>query len=211
MGVALVWASCAAPPAPPPARAPQPTQARSAAVAPPEAAIRLRAELNQRFAGRIARVESALGAAPAVASDSTTSAASAFLSGMHRKIHKLWGFGMLEEWDGLSPRNRYNDKSLVTELEIVLNPDGTVERVVRVSASGYLPYDAAAVDVVYSAGPYPSPAPELLSGNGKVYVHWRFYRDNRQCATLGAGLYVLHNGQSSSPSRDGGADLSSDR
>ena len=59
-----------------------------------------------------------------------------------------------------------------------------------VRASGLLEYDVAAVDVAYSAGPYPDPPREIRSANGKIYVHWHFYRDERQCAT--SGVDSLH-------------------
>jgi hypothetical protein len=30
-----------------------------------------------------------------------------------------------------------------------------------------------------------------MSANGKIYLHWRFHRDNRQCATFGVDPYIL--------------------
>src|SRR6185312_6231126 len=48
-------------------------------------------------------------------------------------------------------------------------------------------------DVVYSAGPYPDPPRAIRSGNGKVYLHWHFYRDDRQCGPAGADPYILEN------------------
>ena len=44
-----------------------------------------------------------------------------------------------------------------------------------------------------SAGPYPDPPREIRSANGKIYVHWRFYRDERQCATSGVDYFILDN------------------
>ena len=49
------------------------------------------------------------------------------------------------------------------------------------------------IDVAYSAGPYPDPPREIRSTNGKIYVHWRFYRDERQCATSGVDYFILDN------------------
>ena len=37
---------------------------------------------------------------------------------MHRSIHELWGFGQLEEWDEKSGSSPFNNRNLVTELEI---------------------------------------------------------------------------------------------
>jgi hypothetical protein len=117
----------------------------------------------------------------------------AYIARMHRSIHELWGFGQLEEWDDKPTSSPYNNKNLVTELEIVLNGDGTVDRIGVARPSGLLEYDVAAVDVAYSAGPYPDPPRAIRSANGKIYVHWKFYRDERQCATSGADPYILDN------------------
>ncbi len=129
----------------------------------------------------------------------------AFIARMHRTIHKHWGFGALEDWDELSGSSPLNNPNLLTTLEIVLDRDGTVDKVTVVRASGYLPYDAAAIDVAYTAGPYPDPPRGLRSGNGKIYVHWRFYRDDRQCATSGVDYYVLDNAPSGGDRGDGPA------
>ncbi|HVX95392.1 MAG TPA: energy transducer TonB [Polyangia bacterium] len=122
----------------------------------------------------------------------------AFVARMHRSIHVLWGFGALEDWDELGSSSPLNNQNLLTTLEIVLNSDGTVDKVTIVRASGYLPYDTAAIDTAFAAGPYPEPPREIRSANGKIYVHWRFYRDGRQCATPGVDYFILNN-----PPKDG--------
>jgi len=127
----------------------------------------------------------------------------AFIAQMHRNIHRLWGFGALEDWDELSSSSPFNDESLMTTLEIVLNRDGTVSKVTPVRASKYLPFEAAAIDVVYSAGPYADPPREIRSGNGKIYVHWSFFRDGRQCATTGVDYYILNNAPKDGDLADG--------
>jgi TonB family protein len=114
-----------------------------------------------------------------------------YIARMHRGIHKLWGFGVLEDWDTKSSSSPLNDMSRWTMLEIVLNGDGTVDKVTVARPSGYLPFDVAAMDVVLSAGPYPDPPGEIKSANGKIYLHWRFHRDARQCATFGVDPYIL--------------------
>jgi hypothetical protein len=153
-----------------------------------------------RFQQRVGRVQSALEnfipeVKPGNQDRLNTRAApfAAFIARMHRSIHKLWGFGMLEEWDERSGSNPLNNPDLLTTLELVLNGDGTLEKVTIVKTSGLLEYDAAAIDVAYSAGPYPDPPREIRSKNGKIYVHWRFYRDARQCATSGVDYFILNN------------------
>jgi TonB family protein len=117
----------------------------------------------------------------------------AYIARMHRSIHKLWGFGALEDWDELGSSSPLNNPNLMTALEIVMNGDGSVDKVSIVKSSGYLPYDAAAMDVAYSAGPYPDPPRAIRSKNGKIYVHWRFFRDERQCATSNVDYFILDN------------------
>jgi TonB family protein len=129
----------------------------------------------------------------------------AYIARMHRSIHKLWGFGALEDWDELGSSSPLNNPNLLTTLELVLNGDGTVDKVTIVKGSGYLGYDAAAMDVAYSAGPYPDPPRAIRSKNGKIYVHWRFYRDERQCATSGVDYFILDNAPKGSDQPDGPA------
>ena len=39
-----------------------------------------------------------------------------------------------------------------------------------------------------------APAPSsILSGDGRVYFHWGFYRNQRQCGTFNAEPYILPN------------------
>lgn len=117
----------------------------------------------------------------------------AFIDRMHRNIHKLWGYGALEDWDELPASSPFNDETLMTKLEIVLNADGTVHKVTVVRPSRYLAFDVAAIDAVFSAGPFPEPPRQIRSGNGKIYVHWSFHRDAHQCATTGASPFILDN------------------
>jgi TonB family protein len=117
----------------------------------------------------------------------------AYIAKMHRSIHKLWGFGALDDWDELPSSSPLNNYKLSTTLEMVLDRDGTVDKVTVVRASGYLPFDAAAIDVAFNAGPYPDPPRAIRSANGKIYVHWQFNRDERQCATSGVDYFILDN------------------
>ena len=86
-----------------------------------------------------------------------------------------------------------NNRELLTRLEIVLNGDGTVDGVKVIRTSGVMGFDVAAVDVVYNAGPFPDPPAAIRSRNGKIYVHWSFHRDERQCATSHTDYYILDN------------------
>jgi TonB family protein len=117
-----------------------------------------------------------------------------FITRMHRQIHELWAFGFMTALDSKPSSIPLNNPSLVAKLEIVLDQKGNVDRVNMVRSSGLTVYDAAAIDVVYSAAPYPPPPPAILSGNGKVYVHWTFHRNEEACGTMGVDYFILNNG-----------------
>src|SRR5262249_54113613 len=116
-----------------------------------------------------------------------------FIARMHRKIHELWGFGFLEDLDGKSNSNPMNDRELEVTLEIVLNSDGTLDKATIVKPSGILTFDVAAIDTVQNAGPFEAPPEAIKSGNGKVYLHWTFHRDERQCSPYFADPFILDN------------------
>jgi TonB family protein len=153
-----------------------------------------------KFQQRVARVQAALeNFIPEVkpgnqtALNARAAPFAAYIARMHRSIHKLWGFGQLEDWDEMAGSSPFNNMKLETTLELVLNRDGTIDKVTIVRTSGYLPYDAAAIDVAYTAGPYPDPPREIRSANGKIYVHWHFHRDGRQCTPAFTDYYILDN------------------
>ncbi len=115
----------------------------------------------------------------------------AYIAAMHRKIHPLWGDGFLADWDLRPPTDEFNDFRRWAMAEIVLNRDGTLAKAGIVKSSGYFPYDAAVMDVIFSAAPFGRPPSAILSSDGKVYLHWRFHRDQRQCGTFGVDAFIL--------------------
>ncbi len=123
-----------------------------------------------------------------------------FIATMHRTIHDKWAFGFLEQLDGMGRSHDLNKPELWTRVEIVLNSDGSLDKLRTVRFSGNMQFDNAAREVVRNAGPYPQPPREILSGNGKVYIHWAFHRDERACGTFGAEPFILDNaGQGERP------------
>ncbi|WP_181197933.1 TonB family protein, partial [Enhygromyxa salina] len=116
-----------------------------------------------------------------------------YIAAMHRGIHEAWGFGYLEALDSRPASHPLNDLNLWTKVEIVLNGDGTVDKVRTVHHSGNSSFDAAAREVVFATGPYPNPPKSIRSGNGKIYMHWAFHRNERACGTFGAQPYILDN------------------
>lgn len=123
-----------------------------------------------------------------------------FIATMHRTIHDKWAFGFLEQLDTMGRGHALNKPDLWTRVEIVLNSDGSLDKLRTVRFSGNMQFDGAAREVVRNAGPFPAPPREILSGNGKVYIHWAFHRDERACGTFGAEPFILDNaGQGERP------------
>ncbi|MBL8941658.1 MAG: TonB C-terminal domain-containing protein, partial [Myxococcales bacterium] len=116
-----------------------------------------------------------------------------FIAQMHRSIHDAWAWGFLEQLDTRGRSHPLNDFKLWSRVEIVLDRDGNIEKVSTVRHSGNLAFDAAAREVIHSAGPFPDPPQEIRSGNGKIYLHWAFHRDERACGTFGASPFILDN------------------
>ncbi|MCK5642330.1 MAG: hypothetical protein KAJ19_16100 [Gammaproteobacteria bacterium] len=114
-----------------------------------------------------------------------------YIAFMHRKIHPRWGDGFLVDLDRLPAADGFNDFKRWTKLEVVLDRQGQVVKVGIVKPSGYLPFDVAALDVVFSGGPYGAPPQAIVSPNGKVYMHWEFWRNHRQCGTFGVNPFIL--------------------
>ena len=133
--------------------------------------------------------------APGVRPGATTAlnaAASPFatyIAQVHRRIHQQFADRFLRSLPiGGSP---YQDPTLMTKLEIVLNRDGSVHRIGVVRSSGLLPFDFGAFNSVLRGQPYATPPSSILSGDGRVYFHWGFYRNQRQCGTFNAEPYIV--------------------
>jgi TonB family protein len=116
-----------------------------------------------------------------------------YITSMHRQIHKLFAFGFLTDLDQRIGKGKsiYDDMTLWTKLEIVVNPDGTVDKVGIVRASGVQGFDVAAIDSVMSAAPFEVPPKAIRSADGKVYLHWQFHRDEMACITSGVDPFIL--------------------
>jgi outer membrane biosynthesis protein TonB len=114
-----------------------------------------------------------------------------YLARMHRRIHELWGFGFLEFLDGKGSDYPLNNFELWTDIELAINPDGTVFKATIAKTSGNLEFDVAAVDTMISAAPFEATPEVIRSVDQRVYLRWGFYRDWRQCGTFNAHPFIL--------------------
>jgi TonB family protein len=114
-----------------------------------------------------------------------------YIARMHRRIHELWGFGFLEDLDNKSADYALNDPNLWVNLEVSVNPDGTLHKVTIAKTSGKTEFDVAAIDVVISSAPFEEPPEAIRSVDGRIYLRWGFYRNWRQCGTFNVEPYIL--------------------
>jgi len=124
-----------------------------------------------------------------------------YINAVHRRIHPQFAWRFLAGLSSIS--GPFSDMTLRTTLEIVFNRDGSVHRIGFVKSSGFLAFDYGAFEAVLRAQPYPEPPPGILSGDGRVYVHWGFYRNHRQCGTFNVSPYILPNPPGTPQSDDG--------
>ncbi len=114
-----------------------------------------------------------------------------YIARMHRRIHELWGFGFLEALDDRGATDPLNNPDLWTNLEVSVNPDGTLHKVTIVKTSGKTEFDVAAVDTVMSSAPFEAPPETIRSSDDRIYLRWGFYRNWRQCGTFNVEPYIL--------------------
>jgi hypothetical protein len=115
----------------------------------------------------------------------------AYLAEIHRSIHREFAMRFLRGLPLVG--GAFADQTLVTRLEIVINQDGTLYQVGVVQTSGFTPFDYGAWNSVMRSAPYPEPPKRILSGDGRVYVRWDFYNNERQCGTFNAEPFILPN------------------
>ena len=123
-----------------------------------------------------------------------------YIAAVHRKLHRSFADRFLPSLPTYSS-SPFSDTTLMAKMEIILNRNGSVHRVGVVRTSGFLPYDFGTFNAIMRAEPYPAAPESILSGDGRVYLHWAFYRNERQCGTFNAQPYILPNPPSSAPRR----------
>lgn len=112
-----------------------------------------------------------------------------YLAVVHRRIHREFAHEFLRNLPIAG--GPFSDLDLNTTLEIVINVDGSLAQVGVAKSSGFTPFDYGAFNAVTDAAPFPRPPRTILSGDGRVYIHWGFYRNERACGTFNATPYIL--------------------
>jgi hypothetical protein len=108
-----------------------------------------------------------------------------YLNQVHSRIHPIFADEFLDSLDRLPASHPMNDQKLVTAIEMVLErEEGRLVRRGVKHTSGITAFDISAIAAVDRAAPFGTPPAEIVSPDGKVYVHWEFRRDGMACSTL---------------------------
>jgi len=112
----------------------------------------------------------------------------AYLAAFHRNLHMEFAHDFLAS---LPMAGDLGNPDLMTKVEIVINADGTLDRVGVVKSSGNLMYDFGAFNAVQRGAPYPPTPEKIRSPDGRVYMRWALHRNESQCGTWNAEPYIL--------------------
>jgi hypothetical protein len=118
-----------------------------------------------------------------------------YLKAFHNRLHMEFAHRFLEQWPSVGQQD---DPNLVTKVEIVLEQDGSLNRLGVVKTSRNLSYDLGVFNAVRRGAPYPVPPVAIRSPDGRVYMRWALHRGQSQCGTWNAEPYIL-NAQAASP------------
>jgi hypothetical protein len=119
--------------------------------------------------------------------------AATYINRIHSKIHPRWGGDYLPSLDrNYGPGHPLSDSDLNTVLELAVDGEtGQLDEVTILESSGLTSYDMEAIHIVNAVAPNPEAPEALRSPDGNVYLHWNFWRDQRQCGTFGVSIYKL--------------------
>lgn len=124
-----------------------------------------------------------------------------YLAAIHNRLHPIFADWFLASLDSLPPSDPQNNREIFTSLEIILDQDeGRVVKQGVTRTSGVTAFDISALSSVERAGPFGTPPREIVSPDGRVYLHWEFHRDPAiACTTYNARPYILKGQQKVAP------------
>ena len=124
-----------------------------------------------------------------------------YLNQIHNRLHPIFADQFLASLDGLPADSPLNNPDMRTNLEIVLDKDeGKIVKMGVTRSSGSTQFDVAALESVQNAAPFGKPPPIIVSPDGRVYLHWEFYRNPiYACSTYFAHPYMLKASPESAP------------
>ncbi len=82
---------------------------------------------------------------------------------VERQISRIWNKG-----------KNINSDEMVTRLLVLLDENGKIQKISKVSGSGFMELDEAAVEAFQKAGPFPNPPKGMIDADGFVRIRWDF-------------------------------------
>jgi TonB family protein len=123
-----------------------------------------------------------------------------YMAALHRRIHQRWPDYLMTLDTSYPAGHPLQKATLQVTLELVIEAkSGEFKAVNIVRSSGQMMFDAEAIDTAWSLGKQPNAPKQIISPDGKVYIHWNFWRDGRQCGLFGAAIYIVHRDAKGNP------------
>jgi TonB family protein len=125
-----------------------------------------------------------------------------YLNQIHNRLHPIFADSFLASLEHLPADSPLNRADMKTNLEIVIDKDeGKIVKMGITRSSGSTMFDVAALESVQNAAPFGKPPPIIVSPDGRVYLHWEFYRNPfYACSTYFAHPYLLKVAPEEAPS-----------
>jgi TonB family protein len=112
----------------------------------------------------------------------------AYLRMVHPRLKVGWRNFLDDARLRLPAGHALNNTSLSATLAIVVDPKGKLVEVRASRSSGDADFDAAALEIVRDAAPYPLAGREFVGDDGLVRLSWLFARDRRQAGIATASV-----------------------
>jgi len=82
---------------------------------------------------------------------------------VERQLARIWSKG-----------KNVGEDEMVTQVQVLLDPNGSIQKIARLASSGFPEIDDAAVEAFLKAGPFPNPPKGMLDPDGLVRIRWDF-------------------------------------
>ena len=97
-----------------------------------------------------------------------------FYDRIRQKLEQFWGVALKEKAQGLYRQGRHIAAGQrITSLQVILDRQGNIIKVLIKAASGIRELDEAAIESFRKAGPFPNPPQGMLQG-GYASIEWGF-------------------------------------
>jgi len=82
---------------------------------------------------------------------------------VERQLARIWSKG-----------KNVGEDEMVTQVQVLLDPNGSIQKIARLASSGFPEIDDAAIEAFQKAGPFPNPPKGMMDPDGLVRIRWDF-------------------------------------